>query len=320
MECFVGEVGVCSVIAERERRQLGEGAAKLLQLYEKGQHPHLLNEVEMLSKAGALPADVLGMAALSLIESERYADAARAAGEALKAAPGQAWLHHALAAAEAGQGRPESAVEAARRAVQLMPGHPVYGASLARYLRLTGQVDAAIRTARQALLPDSSHTGALCELGLALAAAGDRSGALEQFRMAQQAAPDDPEGFLHEGALHMAAGARAEARAALHQALDRYPGWAEAENQLAQTLAGRGGPGRALLLHALSLGRVNVVGWGMIAFLYYLLFRLLEFIWKMWPAALPVGQVLLVGTLVWLVGGLALGRAVRFAFGRGWPR
>jgi tetratricopeptide (TPR) repeat protein len=308
------------VIAERERRQLGEAAQNLLQLYEKGQHLHLLNEVEMLSKGGALPADVLGMAALSMLESERYADAASAAREALKAAPGQAWLHHALAAAEAGQGRLEGAVEAARRAVQLMPGHPGYGASLARYLRLAGQVEAAVRTARQALLPDGSHAGALCELGLALAAAGDRSGALEQFRMAQQVGGGAPEGFLHEGALHLAAGARAEARAALHGALARRPGWAEAENLLARSLAGSGGPVAAALVHALNLGRVTVVGWGMIAFLYYLLFRLLEFIWKMWPVALPVGQVLLVATLVWLLGGLVLGRAARFTFGRGWPR
>lgn len=308
------------MIAERERRQLGDGAVKLLQLYEKGQHPHLLNEVEMLSKGGALPADVLGMAALSLLESERFAEAAKTAHEALKAAPGQAWLHHALAAAEAGQGRLEEAIAAARRAVQLMPGYPEYGASLARYLRLSGQMDAAVRTARQALLTDSGHTGALCELGLALAAAGDRSGALEQFRMARQAAPDAPEPYLHEGSLHLAAGARAEARAALHGALARSPGWPDAENLLALTVAGQSGPGRAMLLHALSLGRVNVVGWGMIAFLYYLFFRLLEFIWKMWPAALPVGQTLLIATLVWLVGGLVLGRAMRFAFGRGRPR
>lgn len=308
------------MIAERERRQLGDGAVKLLQLYERGQHPHLLNEVEMLSKGGALPADVLGMAALSLIESERFAEAAKTAQEALKAAPGQAWLHHALAAAEAGQGQLESAIEAARRAVQLMPGHPGYGASLARYLRLSGQVEAAVRTARQALLPDGTSTDALCELGLSLAAAGDRSGALEQFRMAQQAAPDSPEPFLHEGALHLAAGARPEARAAVHGALARYPGWAEAENLLARTLAGQAGPGQAVLLHALSLGRVNVVGWSMVAFLYYLLFRLLEFVWKMWPVTLPVGRVLLIATLVWLVGGLVLGRTVRFAFGRGWPR
>jgi Flp pilus assembly protein TadD len=308
------------MIAERERRQLSDGAVKLLQLYEKEQHPHLLNEVEMLSKAGALPADVLGMAALSLIESERFAEAAKTAREALKAAPGQAWLHHALAAAEAGQGQLEAAVEAARRAVQLMPGHPTYGASLARYLRLAGQVEAAVRTARQALLTDGADVGALCELGLALAAAGDRSGALEQFRMAQQADPGAPEPYLNEGALHLAAGSKAESRAALHGALARFPGWADAENLLARTVAGRTGPGQAALLHALSLGRVNIIGWSMIAFLYYLLFRLLEFIWKMWPAALPVGQVLLVATLVWLVGGLALGRTVRFAFGRGWPR
>lgn len=308
------------MISDRERRQLSEGAQQLLQLYEKGEHPHLLNEVEVLSKEGALRPDLLGLAALSLVAVERYADAARAAQEAVRAAPGQAWLHHALAAAEAGQGRLEAAINGQSQAVRLMPGFAGYGAALARYYRLSGKADAAARAARQALLTDSAHPGALCELGLALADAGDPGGALEQFRLAQQAAPGESEGYLHEGALHLRSGAGREARAALHAALARRPGSSEAEDRLAETLAGGRRPLRTALLHMLNVGRVTVVGWLMIAFLYYLLFRLLEFLWDTWPVLLPAGRVLLLGSLAWLLGALLAGRLLRFAFQHGWPR
>ncbi|HWI65894.1 MAG TPA: tetratricopeptide repeat protein [Symbiobacteriaceae bacterium] len=304
------------MISDRERRQLGDGARQLLGLYEQGQHPHLLNEVEMLSKAGPLPADVLGMASLSLSAVERYADAARAAREAAEAAPSAAWLYDALAAAEAGQGRLEAAVAAQRRAVQLLPGEAGYGAALAGYLRRAGEIDLAARTARQALLTAPEHAGALCELGLALAAGGDRAGALEQFRLAQQADPASPQGHLQEGVLLLLAGERRAARPALHAALKRRPGLTEAEDRLAGTLGGF----PPVWVHLLNLGRVTVVGWAMIAFLYYLLFRLLEFLWKTWPVLLPAGRILLVVTLTYLLGGMLVGRLMRFAFRRGWPR
>jgi tetratricopeptide (TPR) repeat protein len=307
------------VVAERERKALDSAALGLLGLYEQEQHPHVLNEVDQLSKGGALSPGVLGVAALSLTAVDRYAEAVTAAGEAIRREPGWAWLYAALAVAEAGQGALQAAVEAQRQAVRLMPGEPAYGASLARYERLRGHPDLAARTARQALMVDGGHPDALNELGLALLALGNPTAALDQFRNVQAAAPDQPAGFLGEGLLHLGAGARREARRALREALRRKPGLIEAENRMAETIAGTRGPGRAAILHLLMLGRVTLVGWLIVAFVYYLLFRLLEFIWRIAPATQPFSRGLLLATLAYLLVGLGIGTLLRFLFRKGWP-
>lgn len=307
------------MISQRERSGLSEQAARLLGLFEREQHAALLNEVDELSKAGPLEAGVLGVASLTLTELERYEEGRKAAEAAIDRAPAQAWLYGALAAAEAGAGRREAAVEAQRRAVQLMPGEPGYGALLARYQRESGDAAQAVRTARQALLPDGAHAGALNELGLSLLAADEPDEALVQFRLAQETNPQDPAAYVNEGALHLRRGAVRESRRALRQALQRRPGLVEAENLMAESLA-RKGLGLAVLKHVVTLARVTLVGWLIIAFLYYLAFRLLQFVWRMIPAALPAGQGLLWITLVWLLGGMAAGHVLRRLFRSGWPK
>jgi Flp pilus assembly protein TadD len=305
------------MLTERERKPLDEGALRLLALYEQEQYASLLAEVDQVSKEGGVTPAVLGLAAMALTALDRHQEAAKAAGEAVKRAPDQAWLFAALAEAEAGLGRLDQAMTAQVRAVQLMPGEPGYMARLASYQRLSGQTDLAVRSARQALLTAPAHPGALNELGLVLQATGDTAGALAQFKAAQEAAPTEAEAYANEGVLHLRAGARGEARRAFREALRHNPGLDEAENYLVQSLTGERGPVTGALLHVLNLGRFSLVGWLIIAFLYYLLFRLLEFIWKAWPAALPVGQALLVITLVYLLGGLAVGKLLRFVLRRG---
>jgi tetratricopeptide (TPR) repeat protein len=306
----------------REKQLLDEEARRLLGLYEKEQYASLLTEVDELSKRGPLSPGVLGVASLALTALDRYDEAIKAASHATRQEPGWAWLHGALAAAEAGQGRQglERALAAQRQAVQLMPGEPAYAAVLARYLREAGQTAEAARTARLALMLDPAHPGALNELGLALQATGDGAGALQAFKQAHAADPTAPEAFINEGVLHLRGGARKEARKALREALRRSPGLPEAENRMAETLAGERGSGRAVLLHLLTLGRITVVGWLMIAFLYYVSFRLLQILWNYVPATLPAARGLLLVTLTWLLGGLTVGHLLRLAFRTGWPR
>lgn len=307
------------MVTDRERKLLDSEAQGLLELYEQGQHPHLLNEVDQLSKSGRLSTGVLGVASLSLTAMERHTEAVKAAREAISREPGWAWLHHALAQAEAGHGALQAAAEAQLQAVRLMPGEPGYAAALARLERLQGHPDQAARTARQALMVAPGHAGALNELGLALLEAGDAAGALAQFRSVQQAAPDQPQGYVNEGVLHLRTGNRGEARRALRKGLQYSPGLTEAENRMAETLTGPKGLVRAAVLHLLTLGRITVVGWLIIAFLYYLLFRLLEFIWKVAPATLPVSRGVLLVTLIYLLVGLSAGHLLRFLFRKGWP-
>ncbi len=308
------------MITEQEATLLDAEARRLLQMYREGRYAPLLTEVDELSKGGPLSPGVLGLASLSLTALERYEEAAKAAQGALRQEPGWAWLYNALARAEEGRGRLEAAVAAQSRAVQLMPGEPGYTAALVRCHRLKGDAPLAVRTARQALVAAPEDPGLLNELGLALLETGDRDEALERFREAQEVAPEDPAAWLNEGVLHLRAGARREARRPLRQALKRRPGLWEAEDRMAETLTGETGPVRAVLLHLLTLARVTLVGWAMIAFLYYLFFRLLEFIWKLLPATLPVGRTILLVTLIWLVGGMAVGHLLRLAFRTVWPR
>lgn len=308
------------MITEREAHLLDEDARRLLALHQKEQNAALLNEVDELSKRAPLTPGVLGVAAMALTALERSDEAVKAAGHAAKAEPGWAWLHHALAAARARLGHLEEALAAQRQAAQLMPGEPGYTAGLARYLREAGQPDQAVRTARQALLTAPAHPGALNELGLALQAAGDPAGALEAFRQAQATDPAGAEAHISEGVLHLRAGARKEARKSLRAALKRHPGLPEAENRMVETLAGKQGFLHTALIHILNLGRLNVVGWLMIAFLYYVGFRLLQILWRYLPATLPAAQALLIATLAWLLGGMALGHLLRLLFRTGWPR
>lgn len=89
---------------------------------------------------------------------------------------------------------------------------------------------------------------------------------------------------------------------------------------MAVTLTGKREPARTLLIHLLNVARVTVVGWLMISFLYYLLFRLVEFFWKWQPVTMPLGRAVLLITLYYLGGAMAIGHLLRFLFRKGWPK
>lgn len=298
------------IMSPAETERLDGDGRRLLEAYEKGQHTSLLAEVDELSKRGPLSPGLFGLASASLVAMERHEEAVTAARGALEREPRWAWLHLALSRAEAGRGDWARAADAGKVAMQLMPGEPLYLANLAECQRHLGQADLAIRTARQALVLDPVHAESLNQLGLALEATGDQRGALDQFRQAQAAQPDDPAAYLNEGALHRRAGRVSESRQAYQAALRHHPGLTEAEDGLAESL-GENPLVRRSLMHLLTLARLSLVGWGIVAFFYYLFFRLLEFLWRSFDAMLPVGRALLVITLIWLVGGAVAGWALR---------
>lgn len=303
------------IISPAEHQQLEPAARALLEMYQKGEHAAVLAEVDQQSKSGPLPPDVLGVAAASLLALERGDEAVKAARHAAAQSPRTAWIHHVLGRAELHRGDGQKALEAAQAACRLMPGHPDYLATLAACQRETGDLAAAVATARRALAGAPGHAGLLHELGLALAAQGDEAGALDQFRKAQAAAPKSPAAYLAEADLHRQAGRAAEARRALQRALQEIPGSLEAEERLAGTV-GRSPVLHRVLIHLIHLSRLTVTGWLIVAFLYYLFFRLLEFLWKYFPALLPAGRALLLLTAVWLLGGAAAGRLLRAALRR----
>lgn len=298
------------LMAKPEMDRLAADVLPLLEAYQKSEHHALLAEVDQRSKSGPLSADTLGLAAASMIALERYDEAATAARAAVGQQPRTAWLYHILSQAERGRGDRTQALEAARLAAQLLPGQPDYLATLAACQRESGDAKQALATAWQAVATDDTNAAALNQLGLALAATGDAAGALEQFRRAQAACPTDPDGYLNEGDLHHGAGRVREARRAYQEALRRQLAVHAAEERLVATLTESPLPRKALG-HLVALSRLTVTGWAIVAFLYYLLFRLLEYLWRTWVVLIPAGRVLLIVTLVWLLGGALLGRLLR---------
>lgn len=299
------------IIKPAEAERLDKQARRLLEAYERGQHTSLLAEVDELSKRGPLSAGLLGLAAASLVAMERYDEAVTAARGAVEREPRWAWLYRALSRAEGGRGDWNRATEAARIAVQMMPGEPLYLANLADCQRRAGQPELAAKSARQALVLNPAHVESLNQLGLALEALGDTQGALEQFRQAQATQPDDAAASLNEGMLHRRAGRVSESRHAFQEALRRNPALIEAEDRLAESLS-ESPLVRKGVMHLLWLARLTLVGWSIVAFFYYLLFRVLELLWKVWATLLPVGRLVLGVTLAWLVGGALLGWSLRF--------
>lgn len=298
------------IISPAETQALEPAALALLEIYRKGEHTALLAEVDQQSKSGPLPPDVLGLAAASLLALERYDEAVKAAGHATAQSPHKAWLHHVLGRAELGRGDRDKALQAAQTACRLMPDYPDYLATLAACQRESGDPAAAAATARRALAAAPDHAAALLELGLALAALGDEAGALERLREAQAAEPKAAAPYLAEADLHTKAGRTAEARRALQRALRELPDLVEAEERLAGTV-GRSALLHRTLIHLIHLSRLTVTGWLIVAFLYYLFFRLLEFLWKYFAVLLPAGRVLLAFTALWLLGGAVAGRLLR---------
>ncbi|MFZ5824238.1 MAG: tetratricopeptide repeat protein [Bacillota bacterium] len=298
------------IMTNMEIERLDTEARRLLEAYNRGQHTSLLTEVDELSKQGPLTAGLLGLAASSLVALERFDEAVTAARGALEREPRWAWLYLALSRAEAGRGDWAKATEAGRSAVQIMPGETGYLANLAQCQRESGQAALAVKTARQALSIDPADPESLSQLGLALEATGDPEGALEHLQQAQAISPDDPSAYLHEGALHRRAGRVGLARRAFREALRRNPGLTEAEDRLVETLS-ESLLVRKVLMHLLSLARLTVVGWAIVAFLYYVFFRMLEILWKSFAIFLPFGRVLLGVTFTWLVGGALVGWGLR---------
>lgn len=200
---------------------------------------------------------------------------------------------------------------AARAGNRLLPGEAGYLAALARYLRAAGDLAQAAVTARQAVAVAPNSADALLELGLCQAAAGDSTGARASFRQAQSAAPGDPRPYYHDGSLLLATGQTAAGRRALRQALRRNPDHGPAEDLLVSSLAG----GRALpataLCQLLLFGRLNTVGLGILAFVYYVAFRLAQMLAWAVPEVWAPARVLLVAILIYLVLAVAGGRALR---------
>ncbi len=92
----------------------------------------------------------------------------------------------------------------------------------ARCLDDLGRVEDAMYAYREVLLADPRHFAALTNLGTLFVEQDRPEGAAVCFRAALDARPDDPLAHLNLAALHVAAGALADARAAYVDVLERF--------------------------------------------------------------------------------------------------
>jgi tetratricopeptide (TPR) repeat protein len=195
---------------------------------------------------------LLGEVALT---QRRFADAVAYLNRALSAVPGANRLHYLLGMAYRGVGKQELARQhlTQRGDVGVRPEDPLLDA-LAERIRgeriylLQGQQAFRVRhyhKAAQAFAkaveaqPDSAR--ARINLGAALAATGDRSGAMAQYRVALRLAPDNATAHYNMGQLLMMDNAIDEAIDHFQAAVKLQPTDQQAQLQLAQVLrrAGR---------------------------------------------------------------------------------
>lgn len=208
------------------------------------------------------------------------------------------------------------AIAAADQAVRLAPSEAAWHALGARLRRTAGFPAEALQSAERGLLrhPQSAHL--LVERALATQ---DQSAALADLQQAQSLAPTDPWPWEAAGELHSRAGRRPEAAAAYRRALRLAPPGPARDatlDRLAGVIAPKA-PLAGLLRLLLLAARVTVIGWAVILFGYYILFRLLQIGWKLAPAFKPFGQGLL---LVTAVGGalvVVVGHLTRFLLRQG---
>lgn len=282
--------------------------ARWQKLWDEGAHGALLNEIGQAMKAGELPPEGYGLGALACIALERFDEAVKAGLNGVNRAPREPWLYGALAEAyrglakSGGSSAPQDwakAIAAADQAVRLAPSEPAWHATAARLRRESGFAEEALQSAQRGLErhPQSAHL--LVER--ALATVSMDAGALADLAQAQRVAPADPWPFEAEGQLHLDANRYPAAAVAFRRALRRGPSGPSRErieDQLVRALAPR--PRLYNMLRLLLLtARVTVIGWVVILFGYYILFRLLEIGWKLVPAFKLYTEGFLLLTAMW---------------------
>ena len=124
-----------------------------------------------------------GFLASAFIEDGAFEDAERQVLEGLRVHPDDAGLLVVFADLRHAQGRFDEAEALAGRAVELEPDVPWTWECRSRLELRSGKVAAAVESARAALARDERHLESHAALGLALAAAGDRAGALAEAEL-----------------------------------------------------------------------------------------------------------------------------------------
>jgi Tfp pilus assembly protein PilF len=132
--------------------------------------------------------------AVDFMKQARYDEAIDLLEQVIARAPGLTAPHIDLAVAYEQTKNAEKAEEHLKAALALIPGHPVASNIYGLLLRKNGRFAEARKIYEASLdrfpeyLPTRKNLGILCELYL-----DDPAGALEQFEIYSEAAPEDPQ-------------------------------------------------------------------------------------------------------------------------------
>lgn len=142
---------------------------------------------------------------------------------ALRDSDGETWLAYGIVLAAQGAPRRTAARTAILRAARLLPDAAGPWVAQGNLDLEEGRASDAANSYREALQRDAHHVTARTNLGVALARAGDRRGALAAFTEATQRAPNAGEAWNGLGAMHLAAGDLPAAVDALQRAMVLLP-------------------------------------------------------------------------------------------------
>ena len=159
-----------------------------------------------ISNSGTIDLKALCERALSLIQQQRYREAAAALDQARTLAPDNAEIWNALGLCAREVGQFEAAVALCRRAAELNPRSPGVWSNLGtlyRDLRMPEMASACFETA--AILDPQPHAHHY-NLGVAHASAGCHATAIEFFTRSLGVAPDKPQAVYARALCHLARG------------------------------------------------------------------------------------------------------------------
>lgn len=128
--------------------------------------------------------------ATELLLDRNYPEALARLKKVIEADPGNAYAYHYVGVALDELGRAEAARDAFEAALRASPNYLAARIGLAHALRKTGDLMAAVAHGREALARFPDDGDAHFAIGLALAAAGDRPGAIRHLEAFLRSGPE----------------------------------------------------------------------------------------------------------------------------------
>jgi tetratricopeptide (TPR) repeat protein len=192
--------------------------------------------------------------ALCALESARgrTSDVRATMDDAKKKLPASGALERALGEVDEMQGDYEGAIAHYRAAVAKDPKDVAAHFRLGVALRRVRRFDDARGELERVAAVDPQYPGLALERGLLFEDSGDVERAIEQFKGALAAAPDDPDLQLRVGSAYVAIDRPDDGLPMLHKVLEKRPNSAEANHYIGRALMLKGGPLQADALHYLK--------------------------------------------------------------------